>query len=727
MKRLLALAAILAVLCARASATVLYITTYSPQTGANWIYGWDVDANNGQGQCLYQRDLTFDTLGNSPLELPLAIWSSVRTTGRYAYNPGPPETGYGHEYSFDLATKTPGPAPDGDLHYPNTDFDITDGTAVEAVLPTISPNLARYNYSFRQRLIPGDRHTEIWVFDENWGNGQALFRTAKNIVLNGITYDYRNYDGSHPYGAIWGNSDNGSNVYRFDLDYGPGLPIAAPTANFVVRNSQFGLAFDPQTNFIWTHTGSNLYGWTTSGVQMSSQTATGIGGVPLVGDIFGMEMQPVILEQPTLASEPGAGINFGPVLVPNAALVPGGTTLTQPLYGLVLGTGSLNGITFPGVTDTVHFSPSTTDPNPPTPGGPYVVPAGGSQPRSYSYTPTIRTGYDGLGEPIYDEDGGHVLYSDDGAGNVQEVPISFRGRGVAPISSTSTLAAITRVGTPSTLANSATLTMTNLGDGNLDTRWDPLTQSNLIVNSVPLADPPGGMFNLAPGSPTTFSLYDYGTVDDFGNPLDRQTVSFTYTPTPGLGRGNTESQGGLIVHFDDGSPDGLNQAHDATYSLAGIIVGPVYNSVVAPNTTIDFGDVVLGYDNYEDLLINNVSPDGDLGQLTDLSLLSYAITGPDAALFSVTNWVPGTVIAVGGPVVDVELRFEALGSYGIKTATLEIRTDEEAPFGAPGTIFYYPLRGNVTELIPEPGTLTLLALGGLGLLYRRRRRQKRAK
>ncbi len=77
--------------------------------------------------------------------------------------------------------------------------------------------------------------------------------------------------------------------------------------------------------------------------------------------------------------------------------------------------------------------------------------------------------------------------------------------------------------------------------------------------------------------------------------------------------------------------------------------------------------------------------------MTDLTLLTTTLTGPDAAAFSLDTFVPLTVIGASGiEVLSVE--FDATGlSPGAKTATLTFTTDEGSSVGTLGAQFQVTL------------------------------------
>ncbi|MEQ9379721.1 MAG: choice-of-anchor D domain-containing protein, partial [Pirellulales bacterium] len=136
-------------------------------------------------------------------------------------------------------------------------------------------------------------------------------------------------------------------------------------------------------------------------------------------------------------------------------------------------------------------------------------------------------------------------------------------------------------------------------------------------------------------------------------------------------------------------------------ALAGNGVGPVYSSV----STLDLGTVFVDGSTSQSIDISNITTDGDLGMLTDLSLLTATITGPDAAAFSIDSFTPLTVVEAGAT-QGYMIQFDASGlTPGVKTATLTFTTDEGSSFGTLGSQFQVTLTAGV-----DPGVTA--SIGG---------------
>lgn len=175
---------------------------------------------------------------------------------------------------------------------------------------------------------------------------------------------------------------------------------------------------------------------------------------------------------------------------------------------------------------------------------------------------------------------------------------------------------------------------------------------------------------------------------------------YTYTPTA---RG-ADSQN-LTVTSNGGS---------AQITLSGNGVGPVFADDDADDM-IDVGNV-FGNPNTPgnaSFTISNVTTDGNLGALTDLTITSVSVIDNDGKVLFSTDLVPGTVIPAGGShVVNVTGTFGFAGT-GPSTGTLIIGTDEGAALGGDGADYTFVLKGNA---VPEPSTIALAVFGGLGLV-----------
>ncbi len=137
-------------------------------------------------------------------------------------------------------------------------------------------------------------------------------------------------------------------------------------------------------------------------------------------------------------------------------------------------------------------------------------------------------------------------------------------------------------------------------------------------------------------------------------------------------------------------------AGNAAFQLAGVGVGPV--PIPSP-VALALGEVFVGGNSSAPLAITNAStdPDGGDPSRTDLTLLSVAITGPDAGDFSVTGIAPGVVVPAGGS-IGASVGFESVGLPGARSANLVIATDAGAAVGAAGEVLVIPLGGQVRQL-----------------------------
>jgi lysophospholipase L1-like esterase len=170
-------------------------------------------------------------------------------------------------------------------------------------------------------------------------------------------------------------------------------------------------------------------------------------------------------------------------------------------------------------------------------------------------------------------------------------------------------------------------------------------------------------------------------------------------------------------HGPDAQNVGVSSSHGgATVSLSGVGVGPEF---AASASSIDFGTQTTSTQILAGLDISNLTPDFDFDSLTDLTLISATITGPDADAFSLGGFTPGTVLSKE-ELMSFVLSFDAT-SEGEKNATLTFVTDQEAPFGQEGLGFDIPLTG--LSAVPEPGSLMLAATAGVFVVFARLRRR----
>ncbi|MEO8040326.1 MAG: choice-of-anchor D domain-containing protein [Betaproteobacteria bacterium] len=362
----------------------------------------------------------------------------------------------------------------------------------------------------------------------------------------------------------------------------------------------------------------------------------------------------------------------------SAALTIRNVTVAAPFNG-----GGFSG-SFPGAIPGSGFAPFGLLAFTGEAGTGYITPTTGanSESRAYSYSPARRG-----------PDEATMAFVISGGFNtpVPSIAVTFHGQGVAPVVSftgSQTDVGNVRVGT----TKDAIVLITNTGDGNLSGLGEV---SNLRGTAEGLA---------GPFSPTVahFDLAD-GTTS---------SVGYTFAPDS---RGTASSN--VSIQTNNGSADGTNAAQAILLTLNGNAVGPRFHASIDTATPIDFGTTALNAS--RQLTLSNDTPDGDLGDLTRLTLISYEIGGPDAGAFSLLNFTPGMLLAPGAT-QDLDVLFTASVPGGGRSATLTFLTDEGAALGSNGRQFSFAL---MATAVPEPGTAGLLVagFGFLGALMRRRR------
>jgi len=204
---------------------------------------------------------------------------------------------------------------------------------------------------------------------------------------------------------------------------------------------------------------------------------------------------------------------------------------------------------------------------------------------------------------------------------------------------------------------------------------------------------PGDPAFTGPAESASFSL---GSAED---------TDFTYTFNP-----NARTDGTPIT---DAITITANEDDDHTITLSGQGVGPVFNGPASAA----FGDVDADATVGQLINLSNVTSDGDLGALTDLTLNSITIGGADAALFALDNFTPGQIIAAGD-VFGLVVNYVGDGTLGEKEAFLTLATDQGAPLAGDGADFQIDLTATAVPA-PGSGVMGLLAVA-LGALTRRR-------
>lgn len=184
--------------------------------------------------------------------------------------------------------------------------------------------------------------------------------------------------------------------------------------------------------------------------------------------------------------------------------------------------------------------------------------------------------------------------------------------------------------------------------------------------------------------------------------LGSDTANVTYAFSPVTS--GTISQS-LAVTSDSGT---------INLNLTGKGVGPVASSV----PSIDFGNVLYGTNATQALSVNNVTSDGDLGNLTNLTLLSATIVGPDASRFSLSGFTPGSVLSAGGS-LPLSILFDGNGgTLSNYNATLSIVTDQGAAFGTAGQTINISLSALLVQAPPITQlSAPLLALRGESVIF----------
>jgi len=226
--------------------------------------------------------------------------------------------------------------------------------------------------------------------------------------------------------------------------------------------------------------------------------------------------------------------------------------------------------------------------------------------------------------------------------------------------------------------------------------------ANLVVANT--GDFGSILSGVLPGASAEFTPI---TTQAFGPLGQSESNSRTYNYTP-TARGADQLALADITSQDD--PD-----NDAPVTLEGVGVGPVFDSNPLPDSSLDFGSLPLNDSAVLSISISNITTDGDLGGLTDLTLNDIAISGLGASQFEMVGFSNGSTISESDSLV-LDVRFNSGAAIGFFDATLTIHTDEGVALGGNGADYDYILEAETT---PEPATLMLMGMGGLAIIRRR--------
>ena len=226
---------------------------------------------------------------------------------------------------------------------------------------------------------------------------------------------------------------------------------------------------------------------------------------------------------------------------------------------------------------------------------------------------------------------------------------------------------------------------------------------------------------------------------DMGDPNHNEVaISYTFNAA-GFEAG--DATGSITIGSTNGGTDNAPNLNVATFQAE--VVGPslvaeytannvgpngdplpadgIANPAATP--TIDFGDIEVNTVGQVTVTLTNEALAGDLDSLTDLSILGTG-GGGDPEFGIALGAGDGLIESDGSDLLELVLTF-APTTTGMFSATGQLTTDQNAPFGVAGDVFNLNLVGNaIASTVPEPASLALWGLLGLlccGYAARRRR------
>jgi hypothetical protein len=201
---------------------------------------------------------------------------------------------------------------------------------------------------------------------------------------------------------------------------------------------------------------------------------------------------------------------------------------------------------------------------------------------------------------------------------------------------------------------------------------------------------------------------------------EEETRQIAYTPAARTGSGSPDSGSLTFTPHFPGIWDA--ETEDMIVNVTGTGVGPVFEASVAPlevdqQFVITIDSVVAGPDSESrfTLLLRNTTSDGGDDSLTGLTLGQLYVTGWGADFISLI--LPHDTLLSAGEEQALIIVF-APEEQGLFDVELTILTDQGAPFGGSGEVFHWNIEA---QAVPEPGTLSILAIACLGMRRRRRR------